>query len=275
MVGDKMKPNKLSNDQQNETNSVLIKNDPELIATSKFYSKPQPQHSEIKKESIQSSDNNLKDYKEKKKNERTSSKNKQLGTWQANLTSQLLLPDDFTPELISQLASEGYDVVSAASGIGGRKARSRQTQQPSFVNNFIDSSDEENSQTNDCEDSSKSDSQHAAGFPAAVSNVNKSSRTNNSGSNQNNGEGYRGGLLKLNKNLPAKLDCQDPTDHPSYKRFNQILEDLLDSFEQDLIQLNRNKNRNEGLVHLKKIIKNINPNMIKPLGYVSKRSEIL
>lgn len=47
-----------------------------------------------------------------------------LSTWQADLTSQLALPDDFTPELISQLAAEGYDVVSAT----GRKPRSRAIQ---------------------------------------------------------------------------------------------------------------------------------------------------
>jgi hypothetical protein len=49
-----------------------------------------------------------------------------LSTWQADLASQLALPDDFTPELISMLAAEGYDVVSAATS---RKPRSRATQQ--------------------------------------------------------------------------------------------------------------------------------------------------
>jgi hypothetical protein len=127
--------------------------------------------------------------------------------------------------LISQLASEGYDVVSA----GGRKARSRQTQ-PSFVNNFIDSSDEDD---NDDENSNKKE--HVP-FPTV-----KSSRGNNNNNNNLNNstaDDYR----KINRNAITKQDFQDPTDHPSYKRFNQILDDLLDSFEQDLMQLKTNSN---------------------------------
>ena len=215
-------PNNLKIKDQNS--ALISKNDPELIATSKFYSKPpiapppqpQQQQLDIKKE-----------IKEKKKQQ----KNKlSMGTWQADITSQLLLPDDFTPELISQLASEGYDVVSA----GGRKARSRQTQ-PSFVNNFIDSSDEENNNNNDDDSNGNNSKKEHVPFPTV-----KSSRNNNSSNSNSNstGDDYR----KINRNAVVKQDFQDPTDHPSYKRFNQILDDLLDSFEQDLMQLKTNSN---------------------------------
>ena len=79
--------------------------------------------------------------KEPNSNKKKAEKPKNLlGTWQANLNSQLTLPSDFTPELISQLASEGYDVVSGAN----RKARSRQQSTlASSINSIVDSSDEE------------------------------------------------------------------------------------------------------------------------------------
>jgi hypothetical protein len=43
-----------------------------------------------------------------------------------------------------------------------------------------------------------------------------------------------------NKSNP-KIDSQDANDNPSFKRFSQMLEDLIDSYEQDLQQINRNK----------------------------------
>ncbi len=35
----------------------------------------------------------------------------------------------------------------------------------------------------------------------------------------------------------GQTDLNDPTDHPSFKRFNQILEDLLESYEEDLQEI--------------------------------------
>jgi hypothetical protein len=39
-----------------------------------------------------------------------------------------------------------------------------------------------------------------------------------------------------------KYDSQsDPTDHPAFKRFSQLLEEVLDSYEQDLEQMSVNR----------------------------------
>ena len=167
----------------------------------------------------------------KKEKSSSSSKKAQLGNWQADLTSQLLLPPDFTPELISQLAAEGYDVTSA----GGRKARTKtQPVQSSLAKTLLDSSDEDN---DDEYNPNKHEMKHL--------NINQTS------SNQNNNSSSKysapSSSTTLNRNRFERpsiglTDLQDPTDHPSYKRFNQILDDLLDSYEEDLQQIKLTKN---------------------------------
>lgn len=149
----------------------------------------------------------------------------QLSTWQANLASQLQLPDDFTPELISQLAAEGYDLVSGS----GRKARQKPTNPPAaqpsqYQQRMLDLSDDENDQDLEYNPSAGArGKQRNDDLPVTMNRPNKSA--------------YR--LLQHHE----KMDLQDPTDHPSFKRFNQLLDDLFDTYEQDLQQININ-NRN-------------------------------
>lgn len=207
----------------------------QTVAINKFYSsttssssKPaekntpqKPLNQEIKKQNENSDTKNS--NKKKPDNNRPHNKNSSLGTWQANLQSQLLLPEDFTPELISQLASEGYDVISAT---GGRKARNRPnptTNQP-VNNNIID-------------DSSDDDDEYS------VSKVDKvtSSLTkpkNNFSSSKNTSSMP---ITKIDRNIV--LNSDDITDHPSFKRFNQLLDDIVDTYEQDLQKINTNKGR--------------------------------
>ena len=159
--------------------------------------------------------------KEANSNRKKAEKSKNLlGTWQANLNSQLTLPSDFTPELISQLASEGYDVVSGAS----RKARSRQQSTlASSINSIVDSSDEDN----------KADDEYQFG----------------SGNKSNNKTRHLSGedklpsrpLIKVPVVRLVRYDGQDYNDNPSYKRFNQLLDDLIESYELDLQQISKNR----------------------------------
>jgi hypothetical protein len=198
----------------------------EIIETKKFYSSKTPSNN------INNNNNNQqnnqdetkktpkKDKSSKKPSERLAApKNAQLGNWQANLTSQLFLPEDFTPELISQLAAEGYDVVSA----GGRKARTKthQVNQPSLANTLIDSSDEEN------------DNEYN---PARIDAKQPSS--NQKPKNNVNMDEFK--KSRFDRNNLAQMDSNDITEHHSFKRFNHILDDLLESYEEDLQQIKLN-----------------------------------
>lgn len=134
-----------------------------------------------------------KEHKQKQQNRQKT----QLDTWQADVQSQLLLPQDFTPELIAQLAAEGYDITSGAS----RKARSRQQSTlANSVNAIEDSSDED--------DDKPSDEFREAHFSKPKQSA-TSSQVNSSGS-------------RLSK-VAVKYDGEDPNDNPSFKRFSQIL----------------------------------------------------
>jgi cohesin loading factor subunit SCC2 len=157
-----------------------------------------------------------------KRNERSSAvKSGLLGTWQANLTSQLLLPADFTPELIQQLAAEGYDVVSAAA-TAGRKPRNRaNTQQTAMLNSIMDSSDEE---AGGDEDYKKQHQKHTR-------NLNNEDGSTSGKSNKSRN------LDRLDRTALTKIDFgSDPTENPSFKRFNQLLDEIFDSFENDMQQ---------------------------------------
>lgn len=184
----------------------------EHVTTSKFYSskaetviKP-VQNDQPKQPNISPSDS-----KSKKKIDRPAGATKnQLCTWQANLTSQLLLPSDFTPELISQLTAEGYDVVSGAN----RKARSRQQSTlVNSINSIVDSSDEDDKEDDVFSHKSKP----------------KEDKIISS---------------KPKSEIRNKIDLQDANDNQSLKRFSQLLDDLIESYEQDLQQISRNKIKN-------------------------------
>jgi len=119
--------------------------------------------------------------------------------------------------LISQLTAEGYDVVSGAN----RKARSRQQSTlVNSINSIVDSSDEDD-KNDDVYSSSKSSKNKTEDNQSIFRPVTKL-RTENNKSN-------------------PKIDSQDANDNPSFKRFSQMLEDLIDSYEQDIQQINRNK----------------------------------
>ncbi len=213
-------PNKVNT----ELNAVA-KQEADIIETKKFYSS-KPSSNNTNNNSNQQQQNHQDDSKKTPKKEKSSSakkpneratnatKNTQLGNWQANLTSQLFLPEDFTPELISQLAAEGYDVVSA----GGRKARSK-APQPSLAKTLIDSSDEDND-----------DEYNPSKMDAKQTNSNQKPKN----INVNIDEYKKSRFERLNM---GQTDLNDPTDHPSFKRFNQILEDLLESYEEDLQEI--------------------------------------
>lgn len=119
--------------------------------------------------------------------------------------------------MISQLTAEGYDVVSGAN----RKARSRQQSTlVNSINSIVDSSDEDD-KNDDVYSSSKSSKNKTEDNQSIFRPVTKL-RTENNKSN-------------------PKIDSQDANDNPSFKRFSQMLEDLIDSYEQDIQQINRNK----------------------------------
>ena len=232
MVGKNPDYNTTSNQLKAEVSEMSLKQeankDPtlesaEIIKTNKFYSS-KPSNSSSNQPQFQSPQNQNDTKKTPNKKEKSNrkaaerSKNAQLGNWQANLTSQLLLPEDFTPELISQLAAEGYDVVSAG---GGRKARTKTQPQTSLANTIADSSDEEEEYNPSKSDTKSGTSSHKSNKLAVNTGVNydefKKSRIN-----------------------MGQMDLQDPTDHPSFKRFSQILDDLLESYEEDLQQIKLN-----------------------------------
>ena len=157
----------------------------------------------------------------------------QLSTWQADVKSQLQLPEDFTPELIAQLASEGYDLTAS----GGRKARAR-APPPSFqqqqvvkkdrkrnIESLSSSESDNNGENDDLTDNYEANtaaarkkfSEHGKGSGATPSKIMKRNDHQTSS------------LTRV------KYDYQaDPTDHPAYKRFTQLLDEVLDSYEQDL-----------------------------------------
>lgn len=98
-------------------------NESELIQAKKFYSSSSSSSSG--QQQSQQLSLQAKREQQQSAHQQKQGQAKSLSTWQANLASQLALPEDFTPELISQLASEGYDVIAATS----RKSRSRAIQQ--------------------------------------------------------------------------------------------------------------------------------------------------
>ncbi len=166
---------------------------PTVQSTQSFYSKPQPQKQEPNKfyskpeQNLPQQKSNVDMQKQKQVNRQKN----QLATWQANVQSQLLLPQDFTPELIAQLAAEGYDVTSGAS----RKARSRQQSTlASSVNAIEDSSDEENE-----DEFGRITGKSSKPQPASSTDVSRLTK----------------GAVKYNG--------EDPNDNPSFKRFSQIL----------------------------------------------------
>lgn len=111
----------------------------------------------------------------------------------------MLLPPDFTPDLIAQLASEGYDITSGTS----RKARQRQQATlVKSINAIEDSSDEE-----------KGDSDYASGDHSKARHL---SNDDGKASNRNN---------RIIKPV-VKYDGEDPNDNPSFKRFNQLLGEI-------------------------------------------------
>lgn len=112
-----MSPNK---PKQEASTTVAKPEESSIVAAKKFYASNQSNQQQ--QQAQQKRDQQNQQQKQVAAAKATSSS---LSTWQANLASQLALPDDFTPELISQLASEGYDVVSATS----RKPRARAIQQ--------------------------------------------------------------------------------------------------------------------------------------------------
>lgn len=114
-----MSPNK---PKQEASTTVAKPEESSIVAAKKFYASNQSNQQQQQQQAQQKRDQQNQQQKQVAAAKATSSS---LSTWQANLASQLALPDDFTPELISQLASEGYDVVSATS----RKPRARAIQQ--------------------------------------------------------------------------------------------------------------------------------------------------
>ncbi|CAF0816247.1 unnamed protein product [Brachionus calyciflorus] len=135
--------------------------------------------------------------------------------------SNIALPDGFTPELIQQLAAEGYDVTGSA----GRKSRNLKYQTESIstsAKKLLDSSSDDSDTNND--DNYKFKSK-------------KDSKLSNTPSKNQIGARVNNNIIK------KKVDLSDPLEHPSYKRFTQILDDLLDSYEQDLQQMSLNKNK--------------------------------
>lgn len=208
----------------------------EPIVTSKFYSsKPQTstEQQQVKQQDAQQFTSQLKSSSgTKPKTERNTAKSSSLNTWQADIKSQLALPDDFTPELISQLAAEGYDIT----GFGSRKARARQGSTHHHHQQLLDSSDEDNEEGTPSTIKTKKDNEYN---PTKIIKTSKS--TNQQAST--NEDGFRS--IRANR---AKLTdvCDDPTENASYKRFNQILDDLLETFEQDLEQMNRMKLNAQG-----------------------------
>lgn len=115
----KSSPNK----PKQETLTVTKTEESSIVAAKKFYASNQSNQQQ-QQQAQQKRDQQNQQNQQKQVATKTATSSS-LSTWQANLASQLALPDDFTPELISQLASEGYDVVSAT----GRKPRSRAIQQ--------------------------------------------------------------------------------------------------------------------------------------------------
>ncbi len=202
----------------------------EPIVTSKFYSSKTQTNNEQQQTKQQESQ--LKPSSGTKvKSERNTNKNNSLNTWQADIKSQLALPDDFTPELISQLAAEGYDIT----GFGSRKARARQGS-TQHHQQLLDSSDEDNEEGAPITFKSKKDQDYNS------TKIIKTSKSTNQQAVANE-ESFRS--IRVNR---AKLTdvCDDPTEHASFKRFNQILDDLLETFEQDLEQMNRMKLNAQG-----------------------------
>lgn len=205
------------------------------IKTNKFYSSSTNTTTNNNTPSVQSSGSTTKKTAESKSNNQ-SNKNSSLSTWQANLASQLALPEDFTPELISQLAAEGYDVVSAT----GRKSRAKVAQtQAQHQQRMIDLSDDEDDKDDNRRNADK-------GYQPSNSRVSaKSSKANNNSETTKAPQQ----TMKFNNNYRAQTSSElmkydDPTEHPSYKRFTQMLDDLLDTYEQDLQQMSLNSRRN-------------------------------
>lgn len=107
------------------------------------------------------------------------------------------LPDDFTPELIEQLAAEGYDIM------GSRRARASKTAVKS--------------ESSDSEDELKFKKKNLDKTPSKMMPIRQ------------------------------KKELDQQNEHHSLKRFSQLLEDLLDSYEHDLQQMNINKDLDQDI----------------------------
>jgi cohesin loading factor subunit SCC2 len=177
-----------------------------------------------------------------KTTENNNNKTSKSTTAKLDTKSALHLPDDFTPELIAQLASEGYDI----SGMGsGRKAAARAANRTTAIvaqtlhnvkgkdrkRNFEDLSDSSGSGAENNDNYSDDDDHHhhhsKKTFKTTSGGATPSKILKRSMNNEQR--------FSTSRNL-VKHDIQDPTEHPSYKRFTQILDEILDSYEQDLEQ---------------------------------------
>lgn len=163
----------------------------------------------------------------------------QLSTWQADIKSQLDLPEDFTPELIAQLASEGYDIIGAQ---GGRKPRPRQTalvasattkrvvERKANVNmEELSSSSDEDQMDADYDGLGKKKSDRGV--------KDEFSKPSKTFFRRNDPE-------RMSRSTEDKLyDGQDPTENSSFKRFNQLVEEILETYEQDLEQISARRKK--------------------------------
>ena len=168
----------------------------ELITSSKFYSKSkvdvEPVHTPVYAETNSRNDSSSKKDSKKRIPEKTVSK---------NLFVTSTLPDDFTPELISQLAADGCDLAGVLTGRKSRNLIKQQLPRKAAPESSSGSSEDE---------------------PETNNKIFKSRNEPRSINNPNNKE-------KL------KVDLSEPNENPSFKRFTQTLEDLVEAYEQDMI----------------------------------------
>ena len=223
----KIKSNKFyaSSDQQ-----IVAKNTPQS-QQAKPVIKQQPQANHQISRHV-NDENNRRDDKSKKKVDRNKGN---LNTWQADLTTQLDLPSDFTPELIAQLASEGYDIISS------RKTRTTNTNQALPSNSIqiskIDDDDDDDDDADDNDDEvikmgSKIIKNKIMSKPIAKKIESLSSKREH------------------DKQIAlTSIDLlEHPTEHPSYKKFMQIIDDLFESYDSNFhkkINLSSLNNDNE------------------------------
>jgi cohesin loading factor subunit SCC2 len=198
---------------------------------------------------LQQNKNFIDDDKIKRKIERNKVN---LATWQPptdttttiKTTQQADLPSDFTPELIAQLASEGYDVSS------GRKAsRGIRTNQPApttsiqIPKNFdVDDDDDDDEEDN---------------FDLKI--YNKMGKMNKNRAKPS--QKIESLSLKRENDKQQAVTTLDllehPTEHPSYKKFTQIIDDLFESYDKNfhnkikLSNLNNDEIIDEYLINTK------------------------